>query len=227
MDLLMRKGLADSLKFYRRFPVEFEALSWDAWMTTHSPLPPKKLHALGYVQFAWNACEHHLFSLLAEVIGLPERDVWTLAHDLGDIAVVTRIKILAKRRYKDDPVTVRVIENALEVYDICRQNRNQLTHFDIAAGLGSDVLTLFRRSKNPETRDSPPFPDSLNDIRRVGRDIRRLSGHLQHIWMVLLVNRVQGRREPLPNILRVPEPLWKPLPHVPTKRKRRPPSSRT
>jgi hypothetical protein len=83
----MRKGLSKDLSVYRRLRDDIRRSASDAWVVTHSALPPKKLHALGYVTFIWNICEHDLFSLFAEVSGLPERDAWTRVYDLGSIGI--------------------------------------------------------------------------------------------------------------------------------------------
>lgn len=199
-----------------------EGLSRDTWIATHSPISPEKLHALGYVNFVWNVCEHELFSLFATVMKIPEREAWVLVHDLGDISICLRIKEIARYRYPGTPY-LDLIENALEVYEVCRANRNQLTHFTIGIAHDKFELVLKRASKKPNTRDTQSISESVWDMRRVGRDINRLRGQLAELWAV---ETFGGGELPLPSKLRVPAPLWTPRPQAPKAPKRQPQPSR-
>jgi hypothetical protein len=171
----IRKHLSrDHLKLHRELIANSDRRVWDTWLGLHSPISAKKLHALGYMTYMWNACEHQLFTLFCVVMDISEKDGWALAYDLGNIAIMTRIKVISSVRYKHQASILELIQNCLEVYEVCRQNRNQLTHFTVAGYL-SDEPNLFRKSRNAETMEPLPFPDKLSDLRRVANDIRRLS----------------------------------------------------
>ena len=58
-------------------------LNSDQWVATNSPIDAQRLHALGVVIVYWNNCEKELFVLLGEVLGLPLKELWVIAHDLG------------------------------------------------------------------------------------------------------------------------------------------------
>src|SRR4051812_24749014 len=98
------------------------SLSDDPWIQSNSPLSPDKLHAIGVIAFRWNQCEYALLTLFADVVGLPGRDVWALAHDLGDISICERIRTLTDFRAYNE-WGKELISNYLEFYDKCRQNR--------------------------------------------------------------------------------------------------------
>jgi hypothetical protein len=231
MGLAVRQNLSDDLKAFRSRMGQFRALSHDPWIMANSEIDPQRLHALGAISFRWNMSEQILFGLFWQLLNCPEREARILGHELGPIALMTRIRVLASTRLEDDPKLIAAIANALDGYEICRQNRNQLTHFDVQIALCEERLSgfnLVRRSRKPDTIPvRMPFPDSINDLRRVAKDIRRLNVQLK-----IIVDGVFIKNKPDPDafakewperalrvsllkILPVPELLWKPPPQAP------------
>ena len=182
---------------------------------------------LALLLFAGISSENKLKQLFATLLYfLKIEEIHGLAHELGDIALMTRIKFVAHRIENDVPL-IAAITNALEVYEVCRQNRNQLSHFDMALvpiGEGLQLrLGLTRRGKTPEYRRSIPFPDLIKDIRRVARDIRRLNTYLYRLERHMFAKWkpsefIQPEQWPLPNTLPLPELLWKPPLKLPKNR---------
>ena len=199
------------------------ALDDDPWIVAKklNGIEPAKLHALGVVTLNWNLCETALFWLFSDISGLPLEQSWVHAHDLGDIALIERIKALVKIK-SFHPDTESAITNTLDVYDICRRNRNQLTHFEVVGIF--ERTSIARRSKKPDSPQSETFPNDLEDIRRVADDIKRL--HTQ-LWLMTVVMEQHPPTEPAPwpPTLTEPELLWKPPQQVPTEpQPQRPPS---
>jgi hypothetical protein len=199
------------LKGLRSRSKEFKPLSRDPWIRTNSEIEPQKLHALGVITFRWNLSENKLFDIFGSLLKCSIDDAHALAHDLGDIALIRRIKALASSRIKNEK-TLEAISNVLEVYDICRQNRNQLTHFSVrlvnwATPEATPGFELLRKRK--DYRADIPFSNTIKDIRRVARDIRRLNTQL---WGVTLLLNKKSRRwmTKFPSPLPLPELLCKP-----------------
>jgi hypothetical protein len=165
--------------------VEFASLAHDAWIKANSDIEAQKLHMLGVVTFRWNLCEQKLLAIFANLLERGIGETHILAHQVGNVGLMNRIRLLAKVRVTDDNSLVATINNALDVCDICRQNRNQLTHFNLVLASRKNRprsgFTLARRNRSPEFRKSEPFPDTVQDIRRVARDIRRLNVQLYKI----------------------------------------------
>jgi hypothetical protein len=196
----------------------------DDWIASHYPKITDKLHAMGVVSVAWNEAENWLFWLFSTIVGLPTSETWVLAHELGDIAISERIKALMNIK-KVPAATIKIVENALEFYDICRINRNQLTHF-VVVSYPNDIM-LARRSKKPEAGayTSSPFDNSLEDIRRVADEIMWIH---RRLW-VLVVKLGDGAglatAGPWPSTLPLPDLLWKPpQPTQKSQPRQRPPS---
>jgi hypothetical protein len=201
-------------------------LSGDAWIATHSlGLSAEKLHALGCITYEWAICEYNLFELFSAVKGGGARENWILVHDLGDLAVMSRIREIAKLRITDRPTT-EAVEHAIVCYETCRRNRNLLTHFSLALASGGDDagLRIWRRSKKPDDPIGHQIPDRILDIRRVSSEIAALNRFLSELWMFVML-RDKGTRLSLPRKLIAPKLLWTPPPQGPTKRKPRPRSS--
>src|SRR5262249_542313 len=115
-----------------------------------------------------------------EVLRLPLKEVWVIAHDLGDIATSTKIEALARAKNFSSAFQ-SAIKNTLDVYDICRQNRNQLVHFWTSGSDVSGGLQLYRMDRKSKKADYPgqqPFKSDLADIRRVAGDIKALASHM-------------------------------------------------
>jgi hypothetical protein len=224
----MRQRLADDLKDFRSRMEQFRVLSRDPWIKANSEIDPQRLHALGVISFRWNMSEQLLFGLFAELLHCPEREVFILGHGLSHIALMNRVRVLASTRLEDRPNLIAAIANALDVYDICRQNRNQLTHFDIQIALGQEKLSgfhLVRKRRKPDTFPVVmPFDDTLKNLRRVAKEIRRLNVQLK-----VICDGVFIRMKPDPDAfakdwperatsvsllkkLPLPEPLWKSSP---------------
>ena len=126
-----------------------------------------------------------MFSLFSLLLDLPKREVQILAHGLGNLDLINRIKVLAATRLADNPKLIEAIENAMVAYDSCRQNRNLITHFDIQLALGKERSLNFRLMRRPRKPDpeetSIRFDDSLRSLRRVAKDIWKLNAQLKTI----------------------------------------------
>ncbi len=110
---------------------EFESLSRDHWIILNSEIEPEKLHALGVIIFRWNLSENKLLEIFKQILNCSTGEAHILAYELGDIALMNRIKVLARTRIKDDPNLIATIQNILSVYEVCRLNRNQLSHLEL------------------------------------------------------------------------------------------------
>src|SRR5450631_87221 len=200
-------------------------LSDDPWIAEHSIIDPERLHALGMITLFWNHCERMLFFIFCFVFKFGPRLGWIIAHDLGDISISERIKELLKAR-PIDPDEQALILTALDVYDICRQNRNLLTHFTVNKGSKGEADSdfVFVRTKGPSPI-SKAFPSTLEDVRAVAVNTKTLSIYLHKIQKALH-EREMGEDVPLPPIVAAPGLLWKPPSPTDTKPPRQPKSSR-
>jgi hypothetical protein len=201
-------------------------LADDDWVKNASKIEPEKLHALGVITFMWNACEYKLFELFCVIFGITPQMAWLLVHDLGDVSISNRISAFLQNAFPE-PNGVRreieVIENALEAYDVCRQNRNQFTHFALEHDLQAQQVYLRRQQKGP-VLTRIPFPTELSDFRRVATELFGLNNHLNSIINYLRTSG-QNPEQPLPGIVPLPELLAKPLPQAaPKQQPRREPS---
>lgn len=185
----------------------------DAWITANSQIAPEKLHALGVVNFRWNSAEFGLRTLLILVSRMPTDTAWAIIHDMGDIALSNSIRQIVKTGHLPDDLK-EAIRYGLDIYDICRLNRNHLTHFVPSALRGSDLP----RVKGP-VFEPQPIADSLEDIRRVAKEVEELLGYLSGLLNVLawrLYNSLQPQSAeavpPLPDRPPPPSRLWKPPP---------------
>jgi hypothetical protein len=221
--LAMRQRISDLRKSIRSRENEFALLSHDTWIRANSEIDAQKLHALGVVTFRWNVCENKVMALFWTLLNRPPEEAQIISHDLTMTEVVRRIKALAVIKLKKDKRLVAAIENALEVFDVCRLNRNQFTHFTFSFVSEPSIgpwphryrLALARKSRKPEYRENVPFPDSIEDIRRVAKDIRRLNGSLRNIERRTFAKirgsrRIKLRDWPLSAPLSLPELLWPP-----------------
>jgi hypothetical protein len=186
---------------------DFAMATNDEWIASRYPKIPEKLHALGVVSVAWNEAENWLFWLFSTIVGLPVAESWVLGHELGDVAISERIRALVRLK-KVPEKTIEIIENALEFYDICRTNRNQLTHF-VVVNYPDDMI-LKRRSKKPNIYDSSPFDNSLEDIRRVADEIMWIQRRLWVIVVKIGDGAGLATAGPWPSTLPLPDLLWKP-----------------
>jgi hypothetical protein len=180
-------------------------LGSDAWISSNSEIAPERLHAIGVVSFQWNHCEFWLFQLFCGIADLSDQKAWALVYDLGDNAISTRITVLMQTR-GFHPNAIVLIENALEFYDRCRQNRNSIIHA-WTQGRGH-WAKMVRKSKDPRTMESAPFPCELEDVRRVAEEIQWLS---RRLWILacLYEDGSLAREMSSPRTLPLPDVLWK------------------
>jgi hypothetical protein len=192
-------------------------LNNDQWVAANSPIDAEKLHALGAVIVYWNECEKELLILFGEVLGLPLDQLWAIAYDLGQVAISTKIEALA--RAKEFSFEFQsAIKNTLAVYDICRQNRNQLVHFWFFSGVSGDGQ-LYRKSKKADYSPPAQFKNDLADIRRVAEDIKALARQMAQLEAAINQTGRAMPNLPLPNELPLPALLYSPSPQTPTKQK--------
>jgi hypothetical protein len=138
---------------------------------------------------------------------------WIMGHDLGDIALSKRIKEIMNRRHDNSEIRA-LIDNYLSNYDVCRQNRNTLTHFTgfVPRDANKETVDLssIRFVRLKDIKAKPEFfPSALIDIRRVALEIRGLSLHSWRIYEVLEL-LAEGKSPELPPIIVAPELLLKP-----------------
>jgi hypothetical protein len=195
------------------------SLSDDPWITEHSPIDAEKLHALGYLTFVWNACESWSHFVFAAVAGVKADVALAMSHDMGDQALFEKMKALAKARKLDNEI-IKCIDDLKEIYDLCRKNRNQLSHFGVL--YGEKTFRLTRRKGS--TLDRQPIDDDLASIRRVGEECDALHSYLIKV-LFFIQRRVGGEPTPLPNRPPLPKLIWSPPPQTLPKRLRQPRSS--
>ena len=177
----------------------------DIWIAQRSLIEPEKLHALGVVTFFWNSAEIGLFNLFEAVANLPAKQARILIYDLQVPAIIDRIKYLLPQSGLSKDV-VDSVEYALKIFDVCRINRNQLTHF---APVGMATGIEFWRIKGHEwTRNV--VPNSVDDIRRVAEEITTCNNFVAVVAMHIYEIRTGGEQRSLPDRPPLPERLWKP-----------------
>ena len=183
-------------------PSVFEALARDQWIKDHSQIDPAKIHALGRITLSWNSCETNLYLLFTVVVQLDPKVSWIICHDMGGVAMSNRItEICDLGRFDEEERGI--IAHTLQVYDICRQNRNSLTHFK--TDLSEDGEGLLIRMKGP-SMDAHPLPNDLSDFRRAATELTQLAKTLRLLWRALAA-RADGNMPPLPDKLPAPELL--------------------
>lgn len=181
-------------------------LDSDQWILTHSPIDPKKLHAMGLANYRWNAAEIGMKAIYTALTRKPWADVWPDIHDERDKTLCKAIRKELGDTHFTSEVRAAVL-HAIEVYDRNRENRNQLSHFLPGGLVGSDLTRL----KGP-TFDPQPIADGLPAIRRVVEEIEELldylSGVFNHLWAQVYDGRGKGERPPLPDKPALPAMLW-------------------
>jgi hypothetical protein len=191
----------------------------DQWIEANSPLPPEKLHAIGVITVRWNRCELQLILLMAAVARMPRRDIWAFVHDVGDVAICSKLETFSLFR-GHHPLTRELITNALTVYDLCRQNRNCVVHA-WTLSTGPDP-TLFRPSKKPRELEPSPFTSSIDSLRKIADEIQTLWFRLWDLVISLETDEPPTSLEKLP----LPALLSKRLQTPKEPKLRRRPSSR-
>lgn len=198
------------------------SLDDDPWITD-SIADPAKLHALGMVTVFWNMCEHALHGLFESVSRLPGDVSWAITHDMKDVTLCDKIMQMSiKYGFGDDGIDL--IKNTIDVYDRCRLNRNQFTHFHFAYN-GSVEPSRLERLKGPD-RIRVEIDDRLDTIRRVADEILTLAANI--VFVRSRVDRHYLHDEPItwPRRLDVPVLIWKLPPPEPPAQRRQPKSSR-
>jgi hypothetical protein len=180
----------------------------DAWIRANSELDPDVLHALGVIGLRWNSCEFGLKMLfsLATNIGYP--NALLITQDMGSVSISNIIRG-TKELPKRFPKNVDDVFFALDLFEINRLNRNQLTHY-LPAGNQSGE-TEFRRNKILGGIGGELIPNSVSDVRRVAEEIRALRSYLAQLHNHL-TNLHYTAVYPLPERPPLPERLLKPPP---------------
>ena len=204
----MKRQRLEFKKYYENIGKNFVA---DSWIATHSPINTAKLHALGLVQFYWVGCENELLGLFSAISDWSERETWIMLHDQGDIGIINKLKEIMNIRNIPDDYS-KLIQQALQAYDICRINRNNLTHFTIVAGkenIDGDSLRLHRTSRKAGSMFGTEMEDDLWNIRVVANDIRKLRKQLIGLWMYEFRRKKENSTAITPKEMRLPRNISK------------------
>ena len=185
--------------------MDFPSLDADEWIRAHSPMDPRKLHAMGCLNVEWSTCEYWAHATFGTVLGSKTNVAYAISHDMGDISLWNRIRDVAETR-KFEAEDREALSYASKYYERCRTNRNQLVHFSLV--MGANELRLARK-KGPKLLEQQLFADSLEDVRRVCMDLSQLRRHLMDL-NVCLWGRESGKpttwptRPPLPALIATP-----------------------
>jgi hypothetical protein len=159
----------------------------DTWMlenskTGHSEIGYQRLHALGVISLRWNQAEQWLFSMFCDVTGYNEAEAWALAFDLGSESIARKIRAFVDLRgfSTEKPL----IENTLEVFGICRQNRNAVVHAWTRGVSAEGQIGLAKKSRKMPL-EAEPLPSTLDDLRRVADEIESLN---TRFWLLSCFN---------------------------------------
>lgn len=169
-----------------------------------SALPAEKLHALGYITFAWNACEYWTGAIFSIVSGIDQSIGRIITHDLGDVGIWKKVREISEN--KNHPIDViDLLNHSSRFYDICRINRNTYVH---ATGglIGRGGISLIRRKGPKQFGDY--IPDGLNDLRRVCEDLDSLNHFLEEVAMYIMDLNEGIRNLPPPAMPPLPNEVW-------------------
>jgi hypothetical protein len=202
---------------------------YDEWVKAHSPLDPKILHAMGFIQFRWNACEFNYRWLLTTVSGRPFFDIWsdTFESRPSDIGKMLNASLKNARRWPEDAKSL--VRHAIELYEINGRNRNQLAHF-LAGGTKQGVFEL-RNKKIGDFHEifrRDPINADLPSVRKIAEDVHAFAKFLADLgnWFSEATYAVlPDRFPPLPEKLPLPDELWKPPQPATSRPHRRPPDT--
>jgi hypothetical protein len=112
------------------------SLSDDPWIAEHSFIDPERLHAIGVVILWWSQCEYNLIQLFGIIFDLTPRRAWIIAHDIGDMSLDKKIREWLNFQTPSRREELDLVYNYLDIYDVCRQNRNALTHLKAETPVG-------------------------------------------------------------------------------------------
>lgn len=194
----------------------------DKWVRERSgQIDAKFLHAIGLVNLVWNTCEHCLLPLFCATTKITGKMALILVHDLGDTSISDKIRDALPLSSHDQNET-DAITYALDLYDINRQNRNQLHHF--TPEFANNELVLYRKKGPVLGKDK--FPSDLKTVRRVADEITALAIYLSNLGTYFVAKMHENTLGALPDRPPLPDKLWKPPPANPPKPPRQPRPSR-
>lgn len=181
----------------------------DDWIAINSPIAAEKLHALGVVNFHWNTAEFAL-RILSIRFGFGGKGNfvanWASVYNQKDITICNKMRAVVGDNKRMSKSAKEAVRHALECYDVCRLNRNQLTHF-VPGMLSGTPFARVDADFEPH-----PFPDDLKDIRRVAEEIVaqiKYLSDLSNYFDAQVMNRIQGvEPPPLPHKPDLPARLW-------------------
>jgi hypothetical protein len=160
-----------------------DELSGDLWISGNSPIEASKLHALGAMNFHWNIVAQLLQQILAnlrawltgkyEPLSLTERQKIS-KKTAEDLIKAIRKEAKDARLYQTENSNA-YIEKVLDATDVCRDNRNGLTHYVVINWYSGDT------SDWRLVRDwtSEPLPDDLVKLRKTAEDMQALWNVMQ------------------------------------------------
>lgn len=182
----------------------------DPWIASHSPIDPARLHALGYINFQWNKVELAFRILYAAFVTGPFEAGWTESYDqrISDVSEKIRKSVVASFHSEDLKIAAL---HCLDLIDINRKNRNQLTHF--LPSSESDGV-IIRNNKNADFSSifaAPSVPSDLISLRQLAEEIDAAMAYIIGIINVVGTRSrspLQEPPQPLPDKPPLPKMLW-------------------
>ena len=154
----------------------------DSWPEGYHQDCRKHFHALGVVSARWAHAEACLHQMACEMLGFGHAGL-VLRH-LGNVSLANMIGEYVAVSEKNEDAAAAV-NHALKLYDVCRQNRNDLAHSIVHIESNAEAMQLLKR---PDQRRSTEkrFQVGLATIRKVADDIYQLEGLLVCLFATYL-----------------------------------------
>lgn len=106
---------------------------------------------MGRVVVCWNSLEIAFKMLMRDYLDLKDNAGWLIIENMGNHTRSNIMAAAAKELEKDQP-TQKCIFHAIALFNICRENRNQLMHCFCEIGGGSTILLRTRKGIGKQLR---------------------------------------------------------------------------
>jgi hypothetical protein len=163
----------------------------DPWLGISDSALKECYVGLGVVSARWNSSEALMRLFIAYYAKIPEHVAPLIMRHLSNLSMADLLSDCTDLAEKDSPDFREALEFLCDLFSRCRENRNTLVHSHLVLNIYKRAADRIEKPTGPRSAKTKTFAATVDDIKRVADDIKRLNG-----IFVNLLHALKCREDP-------------------------------
>jgi hypothetical protein len=157
----------------------------DPWLGISDSALKECYVGLGVVSNRWNSSEALMRLFTAHYAKIPEHVAPLVMRHLSNVSMVDLLSDCADLAEKNSAEFREALQFLGGLFSRCRENRNALVHSSLVLNIYERAADRIERPIGPRSAETKIFACTVEDIKRIADDIKRLNGVFVNLFHAL------------------------------------------